>query len=61
MIKNHSDKEKKKPAATTLSNLQLVVVFYMCHPTDRIVHTTIFVTPVVEHCWDGWIRRLTAS
>ena len=23
--------------------------FYMHHPTDRITHTTAFVTPVVEH------------
>ena len=22
----------------------------MHHPTDRIIHTTVFVTPVVEHC-----------
>ena len=24
-------------------------MFYIHHPTDRIVHTTAFVTPVVEH------------
>ena len=24
-------------------------VFYMHHPTDRIAHTTAFVTPVVAH------------
>ena len=24
--------------------------FYMHHPTDRITHTTAFVTPFVEHC-----------
>ena len=28
-------------------------VFYMHHPTDRITHTTAFVTPVVEH----WLER----
>ena len=22
----------------------------MHHPTERITHTTVFVTPVVEHC-----------
>ena len=27
----------------------------MHHPTDRITHTTAFVTPVVEH----WLERLT--
>ena len=25
----------------------------MRHPTDRIAHTTAFVTPVVEH----WVER----
>ena len=27
--------------------------FYMLHPTDRIAHTTVFITPVVEH----WLER----
>ena len=27
--------------------------FYMHHPTDRITHTTAFVTPVVQH----WLER----
>ena len=31
--------------------------FYMHHPTDRIVHTTAFVTPVVEH----WLEREIAQ
>ena len=29
----------------------------MHHPTDRIAHTTAFVTPVVEH----WLEREMAS
>ena len=29
----------------------------MHHPTDRIAHTTAFVTPVVEH----WIEREIAQ
>ena len=29
----------------------------MHHPTDRIVHTTAFVTPVVEH----WLEREIAQ
>ena len=34
----------------------------MHHPTDRIAHTTAFVTPVVEH-WlereiDQWVHRM---
>ena len=28
-------------------------LFYIHHPTDRIAHTTAFVTPVVEH----WLER----
>ena len=28
----------------------------MHHPTDRIIHTTAFVTPVVEH----WLEREVA-
>ena len=30
---------------------------YMHHPTDRIAHTTAFVTPVVEH----WLEREVAQ
>ena len=29
----------------------------MHHPTDRIIHTTAFVTPVVEH----WMEREIAE
>ena len=29
----------------------------MHHPTDRIVHTTAFITPVVEH----WLEREIAQ
>ena len=29
----------------------------MLHPTDRIAHTTAFVTPVVEH----WLQREIAQ
>ena len=29
----------------------------MNHPTDRIAHTTVFVTPVVEH----WLEREIAQ
>ena len=29
----------------------------MHHPTDRIAHTTVFVTPVVEH----WLEREIAQ
>ena len=32
-------------------------VLHMHHPTDRITHTTAFVTPVVEH----WLEREIAQ
>ena len=31
--------------------------FYMHHPTDKITHTTAFVTPVMEH----WLEREIAQ
>ena len=44
--------QERKPAATitwaTLSDKQQGL-FYMDYPTDMIVHTTTFVTPVVKH------------
>ena len=37
----------------------------MHHPTDRIAHTTAFVTPVVEHLLEGeiaqWVHRVGSS
>ena len=39
-----------KPAATTWATLSKKQgFFYMHHPTDRVTHTTAFVTPVMEH------------
>ena len=29
----------------------------MHHPTDRITHTTAFVTPVLEHCQEREIAE----
>ena len=58
MVKNHLD-SKRKPAATTRATLSDLHqgFFYMHHPTDRIAHTTAFVTPVVEH----WLEREIAQ
>ena len=59
MVKDHSDSEKGNP----LPPLRLLFpisskgFFYMHHPTDRIAHTTAFVTPVVEH----WLEREIAQ
>ena len=33
-------------------------VLYMHHPTDRITHTTAFVTPVMEHWLEQEIQML---
>ena len=51
MVKDH----ERKPAAATWATLsdEQQGFFYMIHPTDRIAHTTAFVTPVVEH----WLER----
>ena len=51
-------RERKAAASTwaTLSDYQQGF-FYMHHPTDRIAHTTAFVTPVVEH----WLERELAQ
>ena len=43
MVKDHSDSERGNPQG----------FFYMHHPTDRIAHTTGFVTPDVKH----WLER----
>ena len=58
MVKDHSDSERKPAAATlaTLSDYQQGF-FYRHHPTDRIIHTTAFVKPVVEH----WLEREIAQ
>ena len=47
--------ERKQPAANAFDYQQ--GFFYMHHPTDRIAHTTDFVTPVVEH----WLEREIAQ
>ena len=38
-------------------SFRLARFFYMHHSTDRIAHTTAFVTPVVEH----WLEREIAQ
>ena len=58
MVKVHSDSER----GTLLPPHRLLFpikskVFYMHHPTDRIAHTRVFVTPVVEH----WLEREIAQ
>ena len=47
MVKDHSDSERGNLLPP--HGLLFPRLFYMHHPTDRIAHTTAFVTPVVEH------------
>ena len=53
MVKDHSDRERGNAAIWATLSDQQQGLFYMHHPTDRIAHTTAFVTPVVEH----WLER----
>ena len=59
MVKDHSDTEKGNPLPShrLLLSINSKGYFYMHHPTDRITHTTAFVTPVVEH----WLEREIAQ
>ena len=55
MVKDHSDSEKGNPLLPhrLLFPINSKGFFYMHHPTDRIEHTTAFVTPVMEH----WLKK----
>ena len=59
MVKDHSDSEKGNPLPPhrLLLSISSKGFFYMHHPIDRIAHTTVFVTPVVEH----WLEREIAQ
>ena len=57
MVKDHSDSEKGNPLPPHRLLLSINTFFYTHHPTDRITHTTAFVTPVVEH----WLEREIAQ
>ena len=58
MVKDHSDSERGNPLPP--HGLPFPIsskdYFYMHHPTDRIIHTTAFVIPVMEH----WLERKIA-
>ena len=53
MVKNHSDNKETCCWHMGSSFWSAAKLLYMHHPTDRIAHTTAFVTPVVEH-WLEW-------
>ena len=55
LVKDHSD-SKRKPFATiswAILSKQHQRLIYMHHTTDRIVHTMVFVTTIVEH----WLEQ----
>ena len=54
VVKYHTDSKRGNPLP--LHGLQQWF-FYMHHPTDRMTHTTAFVTPVVEH----WLEQEIAQ
>ena len=55
MAKDHSDSERGNtlPPHGLLFPINSKGSFICTYPTDRIAHTTAFVTPVVEH----WLER----
>ena len=53
MVKDRSDSEKGNP----LPPHRLLLSINSTIPTDRIAHTTAFITPVVEH----WLEREIAQ
>ena len=55
MASDHSDSERGNllPPHGLLFSINSKGSFICNHPTDRIAHTTAFVTPVVEH----WLER----
>ena len=60
MVKDHLDSERVKLAAATtwaIHSDQQQRFFNIHHPTDRIIRTTAFVTPVMEH----WLERVKAQ
>ena len=50
MVKDHSDSKRRNPLPPhrLLFPISSKGSFYMHHPTDRIAHTTAFVTPVFD-------------
>ena len=60
MVKDHSDSERGNPMP--LHGLLFPIsskgwFFYMHHPTDRIIHTTTFVTPEIAQ-WVHYVGSI---
>ena len=57
VVTDHPYRERGNLLPPQGYSFRLTAIFYMHHPTDRIAHTTAFVTPVVEHCLEGQIAQ----
>ena len=61
MVENHSAREETRCRHMGYSFRLAARVFYRDHPTDMIIYTTAFVTPVVEHWLEQeiaqWVHR----
>ena len=58
MVRDHSAREETRCRHYIGYYFRLAATyFYMHHPTDRIAHTTTFITPVVGH----WLERVIAQ
>ena len=57
MVKDHSDSEKGNPLPPYRLTINSKGSFFICTIPDRIIHTTAFGTPVVEH----WLEREIAQ
>ena len=55
MVKDHSDSERENRCRHI--GYSFPGFFYMHHPIERMIHTTAFVTPVMEH----WLEREIAQ
>ena len=59
MVKDHTYSEREEILCSHMGyTFQEIKGYFICAPfTDRIAHTTAFVTPVVEH----WLEREIAQ
>ena len=60
MVKDHSESDRGNPLPPheLLFPISSKGSFYIYHPTDRIRHTTAFVTPVVEREIAQWVHSM---
>ena len=57
MVKDHSDSEKGNPLPPHRLLFPIDSNYPMHHPTDRIAHTTAFVTSLHQSWSTGWNEK----